>query len=610
MKIIERLETLERLNRDPLWVNDQLFRLVCSPQLAVAAYERLKSNPGNMTQGTDGTTLDGTSLASLTALCSGIQDESYQPAVVRRKSIPKPNGKLRPLGIPSARDKVVQEMVRMVLERIYDSSSPSFSNASHGFRADRSCHTAIEDFTRWKSLKWAIEGDIVGFFDNIDHHVLMRLLRKRISDERFLRLIWKFLRTPIKLENGVIENPVKGTPQGGVVSPFLANIYLHEFDAWVERLQQETNKGGIRRRPNPAWRTLTRRRLYVLQKNGGVETEETRRLRGEADALPAGDPNDPTFARVYYVRYADDWVIGVSGSKATAEDIKSKAAVFLREELKLELSPEKTLITHAASETARFLGFELSTSGDSERRRVLHNGKRVSTVRTLMHQPRVGIDVTRILDKLKTAGFCRTRGESRFFPCSKKNLVALEDHDIVMRFNSIWRGIYNYYGIANNGFALRRVQYILQYSCLMTLAHKHRKGLPSAIRTYGVWPSVNYSLANGSLRTALFWQASSWKLRPSPSAPTDPFATLASVSLRLTRTSLTKVCVICGSSEAVQMHHVRHLRKGNRTIVKGFNRVMSAINRKQVPLCLDHHVKVHRGAYDGIALADLAYIPQ
>ncbi|WNO04057.1 reverse transcriptase domain-containing protein [Rhodoferax mekongensis] len=612
MKITERLETLRKLNRNPAWVNDDLFRLVSSPQLAVLAYERLKSIAGNMTKGADGSTLDETSLESLKALCSAIRDERYSPVAVKRKFIPKANGKLRPLGIPSPRDKIVQEMVRLILECIYDAELPVFDDASHGFRANRGCHSALHEYSKWNSLKWVIEGDIVGFFDNIDHHILISILRKKIKDERFIRLIWKFLRTPILHDDGKLENPTKGTPQGGVISPYLANIYLHEFDIWVRSLQTLLNKGDSRRGPNPAWRKLTRRRLYILKKNGGVETQETKQLRNEADMLPSVNPMDPGFCRVYYVRYADDWLIGISGDKSLALDLKSKAETFLRDTLKLTLSEEKTLITHATTEVAKFLGFRLSVSDGNRagtRRMAIHNGFRVSLRRTVSSKIRIIAPVVELLDRLKLGGFCRTRGDNPFFPCSKKNFVALEDHDIVMRFNSVWRGIYNYYAVSNNASDLNRVKYVLQYSCLMTLAHKHRMRLPKVVAKYGVYASVRYRSSKDEEREVSFWRPSgNWQLPLLGSDPPDPEDILASQNRRLTRTSLTRNCVVCNTS-GVQMHHIRHLRKGNKTITQGFNRIMSAINRKQVPLCRPCHGRVHRGEYDGLSLKDLAYIP-
>lgn len=166
MKIIERLETLVRLNRDPNWVNEDIFRLVSSPQLAAMAYERIKSKAGNMTAGEDNVTLDEISLQAMKDICASVRDESYRPKPVRRKFIPKANEKQRPLGIPSPRDKIVQDMVREILESIYDGvESPTFSKHSHGFRPRRSCHTSIREFTNWQGVKWLIEGDITGFLE-------------------------------------------------------------------------------------------------------------------------------------------------------------------------------------------------------------------------------------------------------------------------------------------------------------------------------------------------------------------------------------------------------------------------------------------------------------
>lgn len=611
MKIIERLETLRKLNRDPCWVNDDIFRLVCSPQLAVLAYERIKSKAGNMTAGEDNVTLDEISLEAVKEICLSIKAGTYSPKPVRRKFISKANGKLRPLGIPSPRDKIVQEMVREILEAIYDSAeSPTFSEHSHGFRPRRSVHTSIQEFTSWQSTKWFVEGDISGFFDNIDHHVLIGLLRKRIKDERFINLIWKFLRAGIREESGVLTMSKLGTPQGGVISPMLANIYLHEFDLWVEDLQRQTNKGK-KRKPNPEWRRVTRRRQFLLDnKLAAPDSEEVRDLERLADTMPSVLTDDPGFRRVYYTRYADDWVIGVVGNRELAQSIKDRAAVFLRDVLKLELSEEKTLISHAKDGKSEFLSFRISV-GDSVRHRTVHtNEKRTRTKRTTGWQPRVDAPVKKIVERLQKAGFCQAvRGRS-FFPCSKKAFVALEDHEIVMRFNSVWRGIYNYYSVCSNAHKLSWVMYILQYSCLMTLSHKHRRRVPKTIEQLGVFPRVAYKLADGQAKVAEFWRPEVWRVGFLPKPELEDFEIVLAKAYRLTRTHLRSPCAVCGESDGIEMHHVRALRKGNTSITKGFNRILSAINRKQIPLCGTCHDAVHAGKYDGISLSDLAYIPQ
>lgn len=610
MKIIERLETLRRLNRDPNWVNDSVFRLVSSPQLAVLAYERIKSKAGNMTPGEDNVTLDEISLEKIKEMCDSIKGGSYTPRPVRRKLIPKSNGKMRPLGIPSPRDKIVQEMVREILESIYDGSeSPTFLDHSHGFRPFRSCHTSIREFTSWQGVKWLIEGDIVGFFDNIDHHVLIALLRKRIKDERFINLIWKFLRAGIREENGQLVASKLGTPQGGIISPILANIYLHEFDLWVKSQQEQLNKGK-KRKANPAWRSLISRRTRLLSQGVSPDSEDIKALERRISEIPSVMVDDPDFCRIFYTRYADDWVIGVVGDKALAASLKDSAAEFLRDVLKLELSPEKTLISNSRDGRSQFLSFGISVGASVRRRKVKPSGQRAAVRRTTGWQPRVEAPVKQVVAKLQASGYCHTVRGKEFFPCSRKSFVALEDHEIVMRFNSVWRGIYNYYRICDNAQKLSWVMYLLQYSCLMTLSHKHRMRVPKMIRKVGVFPRIAYKLADGVEREVEFWRPSIWKSEHIAREQPDDIAVVLAKAYRLTRTHLHKPCAVCGESDGVEMHHVKALRKGNRTITNGFNRVMSAINRKQVPLCEVCHDAVHAGKYDGIGLSDLAYIPQ
>lgn len=611
MKIIERLETLRRLNRDPNWVNDNIFRLVCSPQMAILAYERIKSIPGNMTAGDDGATLDHISLAALDKLCDSIRDGSYRPKPVRRKFIPKANGKERPLGIPSPRDKIVQEMIREILESIYDSgASPTFSSHSHGFRPDLGCHTAIQEFTKWNGVTWLVEGDIKGFFDNIDHHILISLLRRRIKDERFINLVWSFLRAGIRELDGSLSSNKLGTPQGGIISPILANVYLHEFDVWVEKLRSELQKGA-RRKPNPEWRKLIRKKDYLIATGKATkDSEEVKQLERAALLLPTVSVDDPDFCRVFYVRYADDWMIGITGSKELAEDVKSRATEFLATVLKLELSAEKTLITHAKTEEANFLGFRLSIGGSVKRMRVKAEGQRSATKRVTGWLPRVDVPTKALVARLNTSGFCHTLRGTEFFPRSKRAFVGLEDHEIVMRFNSIWRGIYNYYCVCNNANKLDWVMYILQYSCLMTLSHKHRIRVPRAIKKYGVYPQIKYKAANGEEKVVGFWRPPVWRQPFMKQQKQLDLDIVLAQANRMTRSHLGSPCAVCGSKTKVEMHHVRALRKGNKTITNGFNKIMSAINRKQIPVCYRCHDEIHAGRYDDLKLSALAYVPQ
>ena len=332
---------------------EDIYRQLYNRNLYLRAYGRLYRNAGAMTQGTTAETVDGMSLAKIDAIIEALRYERYRWTPVRRVHIPKSNGKTRPLGIPTWSDKLLQEVIRLVLEAYYE---PQFSDRSHGFRPNRGCHTALSEVARgWTGTRWFIEGDIKGCFDNIDHEVLLSLLAERLHDNRFLRLLRGLLSAGY-LEDWRYGRTLSGTPQGGVISPILANVYLDRLDQYVETVLIPAHTKGDKRRVNPAWEAARRR--MVRQRDQG-NYAETARLRQEMQQLPSRDPQDPNYRRLRYVRYADDFVLGFSGPKAEAEAVKQALERFLSATLKLELSRQKTLITHATSQAARFLGYEL-----------------------------------------------------------------------------------------------------------------------------------------------------------------------------------------------------------------------------------------------------------
>ena len=346
----------------------RLYRNLYNPAFYLLAYERIQAKPGNMTAGSDGKTIDGMSMKRIEALIQKLRDFSYQPKPARRTYIPKANGKTRPLGIPSFDDKLVQEVVRMILESIYE---PTFHVTSHGFRPKRSCHTALQYIKRnYTGVKWFVEGDIKGCFDNVDHHVLVQILRRRIADEHFIGLIWKFLKAGY-MENWVYYNTYSGTPQGSLISPILANIYLNELDVFMAEYSKSFNC-GTKRKINPAYKKpldVRRGKQEWLKRNEAKISEEKRRevmaqiqgLNSQLRSIPYSDPMDTEYRRVVYVRYADDFLIGVIGSKEDARQVKSDVGAFIKEHLHLEMSPEKTLITHG-SDFAHFLGYLITVS--------------------------------------------------------------------------------------------------------------------------------------------------------------------------------------------------------------------------------------------------------
>jgi len=609
-KALERLEALQQRNADPCWVNSDLYRLLYQTDLYTVAYERIKSSPGNMTAGTDRVTLDGFSMKVIEDIIGSIRDESFQFKPSRREYIPKANGKMRPLGIPSPRDKVVQETMRMVLEAIYDSPKGSyFRDSSHGFRPNRSCHTALREFKRkWAGVTWIIEGDIKSCFDEIDHHVLTSLLRRKISDDRFINLVWKALRAGYMWMRKRKES-LLGSPQGSVISPMLANVYLHELDVFVEGLKKKYEKGK-NRKVSPEYRTINRKRNYLLEKSEGVWTEEIKELTKQMRSIPAMVTEDPNYVRVRYIRYADDWIVGVTGPKALADTIKSEIQDFLRDTLKLELSQEKTKITHAKTEEALFLGTRLKIgsprSSGSKIVTCRPDRKRPYSKRATGWNPMLKAPVKKLVGRLCEKGFCDGNG----YPSSKVDWVAYDVEQIINLFKSINTGLLDYYRFVNNFAKMSRIQYILRFSLAKTLAHKLRISMAKVFRDHGKTLRFQREV-NGKIHVTEFVPNSDWTVKPDgftlDGELPDPMAKY--IRFRA-KSRLGHPCFICESTDNVQMHHVRHIRKMGGKKPTGFTALMRALNRKQLPVCEECHQKIHRGEYDGKSLKDLAKIAE
>ena len=333
------LNILAGHSNEPEYKYERLYRILFNEQMFFAAYQRMYAKPGNMTPGTDGKTEDEMSIDRINKLIESIKDETYSPNPAKRTYIPKKNGKMRPLGIPSFEDKLVQEVVRMVLEAIYERH---FEWTSHGFRPNRSCHTALKSLqNNFNGAKWFIEGDIKGFFDNIDHNVLIEIMKGRIADDRFLRLIRKFLNAGY-MEEWQFNKTYSGTPQGGIISPILANIYLDKFDKYMNEYANKFNKGTVRSRNKDICK-LNSRVHYLKRRINEVEdvnvrtrmVEELHEKQKRILTMPSGNDMDRNFRRLRYLRYADDFLIGVIGTKNECETIKADITKFMQEKLRL-----------------------------------------------------------------------------------------------------------------------------------------------------------------------------------------------------------------------------------------------------------------------------------
>lgn len=470
----------------------RLYRNLYNPEFFLLAYERIQAKPGNMTAGNDGNTIDGMSMKRIDSLIQRIKDFSYQPKPARRTYIPKANGKMRPLGIPAFDDKLVQEVVRMILESIYE---PTFQNSSHGFRPKRSCHTALQYIKRnYTGVKWFVEGDIKGCFDNVDHHVLVRILRRRIKDEYFISLIWKFLKAGY-MEDWVYHNTYSGTPQGSLISPILANIYLNELDVFMAKYAESFNCGKGRK-INPAYKKpldVRRGKQEWLKRNSAKISEEKRQkvmaeiqeLNNYLSTVPYSDPMDTEYKRVVYVRYADDFLIGVIGSKEDAKQVKTDVGEFIKEQLHLEISPEKTLITHG-NDFARFLGYLVTVSREQNRTRT----KNGFTRRTYVGKVKLYVPKEKWLNRLLSYGalkisYDKAHGNKEVWePVRRPGLIRLDDIEILNQYNAEVRGMYNYYRLANNATVLNAFVYVMKYSMYKTFAGKYRTSMRKIIRKY------------------------------------------------------------------------------------------------------------------------------
>ena len=434
----------------------QLYRQMSNRDLYLTAYGNIYSNQGAMTPGANEETADGMSEEKIEQIIGLMRNERYRFSPARRIYIPKKNGRLRPLGLPSWSDKLVGEVVRLLLEAIYE---PQFSRWSHGFRRNRGCHTALRDIQNtWTGTTWFIEGDISDCFGSLDHEILLRILAEKIHDQRFLRLIRNMLKAGY-LEDWEYRDSLSGCPQGGVVSPILSNVYLDKLDKFVEQELIPQYTRGTRRKCNPEYDRI-QYRLARARKHG--DRAAARDLEKQLRSLPASDPMDPGYRRLKYTRYADDHILGFIGPKAEAEEIKAKLAKFLRETLGLELNQQKTLITHARSQHARFLGYDIT---------VQHSRDKITGGRRTVNGT-IALRVPRDVIKAQSARY-RRRGK----PSHRPRLQNLDDYDIVRKYGAEYAGVVNYYLLARDVYRLNTLRWNAESSMLRTLARKHRSSV-------------------------------------------------------------------------------------------------------------------------------------
>lgn len=573
------LETLGNISKQhPDYVFRRVYRELFNRDLLLRAYLKLAPNEGNMTRGTDGRTIDGFSMEMVDEIIDQLRAERFYPKPARREYIPKANGKMRPLGIPTFRDKLVQEALKELLESIYE---PVFSDSSHGFRPGRSCHSALNSIQyRCRGATWVIEGDITSFFDNIDHDILLSLISKKVDDGRVIELIRRFLKAGY-MEDCSFKESELGSPQGGVLSPLLANIYLNELDKFVGGLEAEYER-GTDRRPNPEYQKLDARRRRAITSR---QIEDAVAWKKAMKQIPTTDVMDSNFVRVRYVRYADDWCVFIIGSKALAMEIKDRIEAFLKESLHLELSPTKTHVTNLAHERIRFLGYEISKLTSEAGRR-----------RTGCISFSVPADVIR-----KRISDC-TGGKK---PCARDDLVNWSVEEIIREYASEINGLYNYYSLASNvSTRLHRLAWFHEGSMLKTIAKKERSSVRKVLRKYGrVVPrpdghgtTKTVCVMDGDRMAAYYpfagFRKKMYKPKPEPDG-------IKEFGPRLKERILSCTCEACGCNGPVEVHHIRNLKQtaeryeGKQTPY--WVSLMQDMRSKTLVLCKECHRKLHSG---------------
>jgi group II intron reverse transcriptase/maturase len=589
---ILRKESVE--NKD--YVFERLYRNLFNQDFYIRAYSNIYAKEGNMTPGTDGKTIDGFCFQLIEELIGKLRTESYYPNPVRRTYIPKKSGKLRPLGIPSFEDKLVQEIVKELLEAIYE---PLFKETSHGYRENKSCHTALYQIkTKSRGANWFIEGDIKGFFDNVNQEILLKLVGKKIKDGRFIEILRRFLRAGY-LEFNKIQSSLSGTPQGGIISPILANIYLHELDNYMEGIKKTYERNEYRKSSNEYYSLKGLRNYHKRKGHKDRVKEITKQLR----QIPTGEPFDQNFIKINYVRYVDDFVVSVIGSKKLTEEIRGKIKDYLLNELKLGLNMEKTVITNPLDERIKFLGYEISKSKNNAQLFKNSLGHKVRGVNGIINLLVPGEVIREKIKPFK-------RGEK---PIHHNGRINLSVAEIISEYNAEIRGLYNYYSMATDvGAKLNKYKYYHYFSMVKTIAKKEKISAVKVIAKYGIdvkrkqgtgtrkIVGIKYKTKKSGEKTLTYFKEPLVRINK-PNVKVKDY--LQSRRSQIIERLTSRTCELCGyKSDSIKdfiVHHIRNLKNLRKQYKSGNDAapywffVMSNMNRKTLVVCKDCHKEIH-----------------
>ena len=598
------LKSLTEKSKEVNYKFQRLYRNLYNPEFYWLAYKNIYANKGSMTAGVDGSTMDNMSDSRIEKIICSLKSDSYKPNPARREYIAKKNSKKkRPLGIPSGDDKLVQEVVRMILESIFE---PNFSDRSHGFRPKRSCHTALKQIhDTFTGAHWFVEGDIEACFDSFDHHVLINLLRKRIDDEHFITLMWKFLKAGY-MEQWQYHKTYCGTPQGSGISPILANIYLDELDKYMEQYKTGFDVGSSKSRQRSHEYHAATGKAYYFKKKGtqiwdSLDVAERKRraktlksLQREVRSLPAAIAKDSGYKTIQYARYADDFLIGVIGSKEEAQQIKSDVKQFLADTLKLKMSDEKTKITHTG-DRARFLGYDISVS--REQNAIKKKDGRTQRCHSYVVKLLVPREkwVAKLLEYKAMKIVINNNGKERYKALHRGKLINKPDIEILSAYNSEIRGLYNFYSLANDSFKIGIFANVMKYSMFKTFANKYRTNVHRIKDRFfkGNSFTVEYQTKGGQKQAVYYNKGFERKLE----TMTAEVSLLPQYQKYDRFNSLRNrikfgLCELCGKKTSdIALHQVQKMKdlKGN----SAWEILMLERRRKTLAVCPDCHSKIH-----------------
>lgn len=570
----ELLKELANGNLEPV---QNVYRVIYDPEVLQASYSKLKSNPASMMFGSDEKNLNSLKINKeyFINLSNKLKMESYQPAPTKEVLIPKPGSsmKKRPLRILAIEDKIVQQSLLFLLEAVFEKN---FSDRSHGFRPKRGAHTACKSIRTWRGVSWFIKGDILNYFPTINHHKLMNLIGQKIHDQQVIDLLWKYLRAGVITKMGPRKTRV-GVPQGAVISPILSNIYLHEFDMYMGSLKTELDTKKTSE-PNPEYR---RAKSLLQSKKGAEKKEGYKQLRKIKSTIRVG-------MRIYYLRYTDNWLIGIWGSKSDAVEIRQRIETYLKDKLDLELSLEKSKITHAGKDKTHFLGYDIYSPTPKEA--FFAKGKvkkRASHVKIYIDAP-----YHKIKERLIEEKFIKIK-KNKWFINSITHWINYNHAEILYRYNWVIRGYLNYYSHVNNLYIFHKfINFVLRHSCALTLGRKLKlRSRKKVFRKFG--GKLRDPKSKIELAIPSNYQSNTKDYRITTDK--DPLK-IVKWSIR-TQHLMEGPCVGCGAVTNIEIHHVKKLADLNR---QGTNisKIMATLGRKQVPVCSKCHKDIHSGLYN------------